>query len=358
MIAIVKPVGNYCNLRCSYCFYESTDQSIKEIMNEDIVIKLIREMSKLQPKGAKFIWHGGEPTLAGIDFFQTVVNSQKQFWPNGKVTNLIQTNATTITEEWARFFSENNFRVGVSIDGSEESHGLFRKKVGGRNSFRQVMRGIAILQNAELDLGFIQTITRDKLDNVKKDFTFFYEVLRAKSWANNVYFDPGCTNGIMKGQNVSADEWHSYLESVLDEWLMRDDPSLVVREIESIMYGALNKSPRECRFNGTCGNYICIESDGSAYPCDRFSGQSEYLWGNLNQSSLTAILGGAKRKEYIVRSRSSLINCKNCEWISACNNGCAHHRRGGIEGKYQYCEVMRKMLPRIKSLLGTCRGRR
>lgn len=157
---IVKVVGNYCNNRCGYCFYHGLDQASHKRMSFELLESFMRQHVKLVPGNLSFIWHGGEPLLAGLDFFQEVVRLQRLLVSQDRsVRNSVQTNGTLITDEWAVFFRENKFGVGVSLDGEVESHDRFRVTHTGRGTFNNTMRGIKILRKHGIKLSVIQTVT-------------------------------------------------------------------------------------------------------------------------------------------------------------------------------------------------------
>lgn len=350
MTAIIKPVGNFCNLRCDYCFYANREQSKYVCMTNDLLEKFMKEYFEFSYKNNIFIWHGGEPLLAGISFYEKVIFLQNKYGKDTKILNLIQTNATIIDKHWAKFFKKYDFRVGVSIDGCEQSHNAYRKYADNTGSFRAVLKGIKILQKYGVNIGYIQTLTRTKINFLKQDFNFFYNELKAKHWAINPYLDLQKFNTRIIEQDITDDMWYSYCKEIFKNWLKKNDSNLIIREIETLIQGAYGKRVKACRFNGSCGNYFCVEADGLIYPCDRFI-FLEYLWGDLKKQNLTFILNGDARKNFIEQTKVSLKYCGNCQWIGACNNGCAHHRVGGINGKFYYCNSMKKLFSETQKLL-------
>jgi sulfatase maturation enzyme AslB (radical SAM superfamily) len=147
-----------------------------------------------------FIWHGGEPLLAGLDFFKLVVRLQQQHVRNDqKLHSTLQTNGTLVTDEWAAFFAEHDFRIGVSIDGGPRSHDHFRRNFGGRGSFDGVRRGIEMLRRHGLEPGIIQTLTRDNLPRAAEDLSFFTDILKLRGWGTNTYLD---VEGITTAESI------------------------------------------------------------------------------------------------------------------------------------------------------------
>lgn len=344
MIAIIKPVGSFCNIRCSYCFYHHTDQSNAGIMSYALLDKFTKEYIHSSKRNKLFIWHGGEPTLAGLEYFRKVVELQDKYKQSGqKIRNAIQTNGTTINDRWAKFFQEHDFSVGVSIDGCFSSHGMFRKNKAGKNSFKRTYRGIKKLEDYGINVGFIQTLTSSRIPFLAQDFDFFYDILQSRKWAMGTYLDIEGLNQDMLDESLSNEELSYALKRTAELWFEKDDNRLIIRELENLLFGVLGKRPSNCHYNGSCGQYFCMEMDGKIYPCDRFSSQKMYCWGDLNRESLQEIWEGENRKKYLKAVNKFPVECKECKWFTGCHNGCPSHRIGGLSGHYFFCQSRKEM---------------
>jgi len=349
VVPIIKVVGDFCNLRCKYCFYNGRDQSIPHVMNDELLEKFLTEYIGLFLERLAFIWHGGEPLLAGLSFFHKIIRFQAENLRAGQaVQNFIQTNATLIDDEWANFFKVHNFKVGVSLDGNQKSHNRFRANRDGRGSFDEVIRGIVTLRKHGIQPGIIQTLTHNNIAHGKEDFCFFANTLGARNWGVNMYLDMGGINKVMSDQDISNGDLIRYLKACIDLWLEQDDPNLRIREIENFISGVLGKRSPSCAFNGSCTSYFCLEYNGEIYPCDRSSNCPCLLFGDLSQHSLSDILNGPARLKYIKRVNSIRPECAHCKWYNACHNGCAMQRIGGIDGKYYYCQTRRAIFPYLQ----------
>lgn len=346
---IIKVVGDYCNLRCWYCFYNARDQSTPCVMSDELLEKFIREYMELFSGNLKFIWHGGEPLLAGLPFFKKIINLQTKYLKNGqKIQNNIQTNGVLIDVNWAKFFKEYDFKVGISLDGAKESHNRFRKNGNNAGSFDSVTRGIKILRDHGVKLGIIQTVTRDNIVRAKKDFDFFSNALGVHGWGINIFLDIAKINKAMKHQSVSNKDLIAFLETYIDLWLGKNDCNLKIREIENFAAGVFGKTAFNCSFNGSCARFFCLDYDGKIYPCDRFSHNPEFSFGDLNRESFSGILNGFQRIKYAKDVISLHPDCAVCEWKNACHNGCAANRIGGIRGKYYYCETRKTIFSYLR----------
>lgn len=358
MVPIIKVVGDFCNLRCRYCFYNTQDQSTPQRMDEELLEKFLSHYLELFPGQLLFIWHGGEPLLAGLPFFKKIIELQERHRREGQtIRNAVQTNATLVDDMWAEFFKIHDFRVGVSVDGDKESHDRFRTNLGGRGSFNAVQRGVETLRQHGVHPGFIQTLTHSNTSHAREDFNFLANILGAKSWGVNEYLDVEGVNRAMLGQTISNEELTAFLKTYVDCWLEQDDAGLKIREIENFLAGVFGKRAPGCTFNGTCTSFFCLEYDGRIYPCDRLSNREDLLFGNLTEASLLEILNGSERLAYAEGVNRIHPDCAVCEWQAACHSGCTHHRVGGISGKYYYCETRKTIFAYLKKKVETLKNR-
>lgn len=349
---IIKVVGDSCNLRCGYCFYSTKDQLTSHVMSDELLEKCISEIIKFSNNKIIFIWHGGEPLLAGKDFFRNAVALQKKHKrEDQEIRNSIQTNATLVDNEWAKFFKDNNFRVGISLDGDKLSHDVFRKNSAGKGSFEKTFQGINVLRSHGIEPGIIQTITKDNISRCAENFSFFANTLRLKNWGINPFFGRVSFNEQMKNQGVLNEELAGFLKKCFDMWLHRGDPKLRIREIDNFLTGIFGKRAKLCIFNGNCASYICIDYDGKIYPCDRFSGRDDLLFGDLSKQPLEEVLQSDVRVNYARCVNVPHPDCAVCEWKLMCHNGCTHHRPDGVNGKYYYCAARKEFFAYLKEKL-------
>lgn len=345
---IIKVIGNRCNLRCGYCFYHNLDQTSGKRMSLKLLVSFMHQHIKLVHGNLSFIWHGGEPLLAGLDFFEEVVRLQKLLVPKDRpVRNSIQTNATLINDEWATFFKNNNFGVGVSLDGDEESHNRFRVTNTGLGTFNNVMRGIRILKEHNIRLSVIQTITQANACRVKENFRFFTDNINLNSFGINPYLDLQESNEHMSGQSLSNDVLTQIMKEYINLWLELDDANLRVREIDANLAGLHKRRACNCSFNGTCHAFYSVNHDGRIYPCDRLSGSDELCFGTLTRNTLKEILHSKKWQSFISMTRKLPSDCVLCKWKNSCNNGCTAHRIGGIDGKYFFCKSRKEVFDHL-----------
>jgi uncharacterized protein len=347
MLPVIKAVGNWCNLKCDYCFYYSKDQSRKTLMPSTILEKFIKEYLELFPGHVRFTWHGGEPLLAGIEFFEKIIEFQEKYRSGHQILNTVQTNGTLISDKWAQFFKDNHFRIGVSLDGNEACHGLFRKNRKGKNSFPQTIRGIKKLQKYNVPVGVLQVITSSNVNKINDNLDFFVNKLNIER-IGHIFYNKN-DNHLLKIDGANNDQLIEFYGSIIDFWLKKNEKDLEIREIENFIAGAMEKQASLCHFGGTCSSFFCLNYDGKIYPCDRLSDNPEFLLGDLSKQSLVKIFNSPERLKYIKRINYLTNDCLKCVWKNACHNGCFDCRKEN--GEYYFCQARKKTFARIKGII-------
>lgn len=352
-VPIIKAVGDACNLRCDYCFYNGMEQRLDRLMSTDLLAQFLQQYFALFSGELSFVWHGGEPLLAGVAFYKEVLRLQRYFAkPEDVVENKIQTNATLIDDDWAEFFKQNEFRVGVSLDGCRASHNRHRKNAGKYGTFDAVIRGIETLRRHGITPGIIQTVTRSGIDNISEDFRFFISSLRVNGWAVNLFTEDSSPQAVLCNEGLHNEDVRQLYEEMLRFWIHENNGNLCIREIENVIAGVTGHRAKSCSFNGTCANYFCLDDKGRIWPCDRLSTDARYLLGDLRNQNLQEILGGDAAAHHAERARRLSERCVSCRWRSACNNGCTAMRDPDT-GTFVYCNARKEMFNTLAALLNT-----
>jgi len=351
IVPIIKPVGNYCNLRCDYCFLQGDKQAQPRMMDPQLLADIIEQYAQIAGDRLRFIWHGGEPLLAGRAFYENVLHLQRRYarQDGRQVINQLQTNATLIDKGWTGLIKKHKFRIGVSLDGNAGNHNRHRRTIDGIGSFGTTMHGIVTLKQMGVPFGVIQVLTKGSHEYLREDFRFFTRELGLKRWALNPYCNPDGDG--LSAATLEPAEFAVYLLELLDLWLAADSEQLHIREIDNFFAGALGRRPKLCSYNGSCAGYLCIDWDGKVYPCDRFTGDPQYLLGDLARESLGAILESAAWHNWLALVKPLPAECRDCKWVQACHNGCADHRVGGPGGKYYYCATRKQLFARAAELV-------
>lgn len=352
---IIKVVGERCNLKCSYCYYNHINQvpDKSRIMSKSILESFISQYLSIFDGPIVFVWHGGEPMLAGLDFYRAVVSFEEKYKTNRHIiSNAIQTNGTLINKEWASFFKQHDFRVSLSIDGVNLIHDKYRVSSTGRGTSAIIEKAITILRENQVEPNVLQTVTKSSLTYLKQSFDYFANTLKLRNWGVNVFRDMEQTNPLMKDESLTNDDYYYLITTLFDLWIERNDPSLVIREIEDFALVAGGKTPDTCSMSGNCTSFITVNWDGTVYPCcDNIVSQPDVLSENLLNEKLIDILNSKHRLRLADRINSLPDSCKECEILYGCYNGCTYHRENGHN---PYCKANRDILRYFKDKLSQC----
>ncbi|MFC4802182.1 anaerobic sulfatase maturase [Neobacillus sp. GCM10023253] len=323
-----KTVSEACNLACDYCYYSGCGGQPGKIDKIDpaILEKFIKEYMVLTNGVASFAWQGGEPLLAGLDFFKQVVFLQAKYAPkNTIISNSLQTNATLITEEWAGFFKQYNFLIGVSLDGPKEVNDARRVTGHGKGSFDRVMRGIDYLRKHHVDFNILTVIHQDNVWRAKELMEFYQQ-----EGFSHVQFIP-CMDFRAQEPNkpgqylITPEQYGQFLCEAFDIWYNDGNPNRSVRFFDNILSAYLHQEAELCIHRQTCPKTLILEQNGDAYPCD-FYINDDYMLGNVGQDSLIDILNSPKYDDFLGLKPTLPEKCKSCEFLKLCHGGCPRNR--------------------------------
>ncbi|WP_208588569.1 anaerobic sulfatase maturase [Gracilibacillus suaedae] len=323
-----KTVSEACNLACDYCYYSRCGGRSGHIerIEDKVLENFIKEYMKASRGVVSFTWQGGEPLLAGLDFFKKVVALQAKYAPKRTIiSNSIQTNGTLINEKWAAFFKKYNFLVGVSIDGPEEINDQRRVTSTGKGSYQAIMKGIQHLREYEVDFNVLTVIHENNVHHAK-ELMMFYE----REQFDFVQFIP-CMD--FQSQNVdqpgvfhiSPREYGDFLCEAFDYWYNDGNPKISVRFFDNILAVFLGHQAELCVHREKCPKILILEQNGDAYPCDFFI-HEDYRLGNVNENSLAEIANHEKWDEFLDMKPNLPDKCKQCEFLSLCHGGCPRNR--------------------------------
>ena len=281
----IVEISTKCNLSCSYCF---ASRNKAGLMDRETVTKIITETAINNGKEAetKFIWHGGEPLLAGLEFFKYIVEIQAKLRDEGfKFTNAVQTNATLLDDKWIDFFLNNKFGVGSSIDGLPELHNRRRKTKKGEGTYNQVKNNIIRARSRGLKIGVICVVDQSCMEDIEAIYRNF-KALDIPFTMSPLTPNPGKKQKISP---LSPEQYTEVLIRLFDVWYNDESPLVQVNPPHSVLTGVLYGGlPLYCSADDSCfSKFISFLPDGSVYPCNRFAGYEEYYLGNVNQKSLS-----------------------------------------------------------------------
>ena len=326
-----KPVSDSCNLSCSYCYYHLSSSNKRQrnslVENDSFLKEYIQQHIEATTSGTVFFsWHGGEPMLAGIDFYKKAVELQRQFLPPGKkLLNGIQTNGTLLSDDWCQFLSDNNFIAGISIDGPGHLHNSYRKTKTGQDTFDKVFAGFRLLRQHKVTTEILCVVSACNEDYPIEVYRFFKQI-----GARFITFLPLVnqidTSGKADKMSVHAAAFGRFLIAVFDEWVQNDIGKIDVQIFEEALRSAFDNEHTLCIFKQNCGGVPVIESNGDFYSCDHFV-NNEFLVGNIEEHSLAELLDCKKQVSFgLLKSTTLPAFCKRCEVLKMCNGECPKNR--------------------------------
>lgn len=330
---MAKPNGALCNLNCEYCFYTSKmelyqDREIE--MSDEVLEEYTRQyINAMEIPEVTFAWQGGEPTLMGIEFFKKAIKFQEKYKkPGMQIYNTIQTNGTLLDKDWCEFFRENNFLVGISIDGPQDFHDAYRRDKKGNPSFDQVMHGLELLKKHEVEFNILSTVNRINADYPLEVYNFFKEEVGAKHIQFIPIVELEDSNGKIKvsDESVLPEQYGKFLSTIFDEWVRKDVGKVYVQIFDAALASWVDYPPAVCVFAPTCGTALIIEHNGDIYSCDHFV-DSEHLLGNIMEKSLKEMVISSFQLQFGQNKVDHLPQqCIECSVKFACQGACPKHR--------------------------------
>lgn len=349
LYVMVKSVGAACNLSCKYCYYLEKknlyDKKSLSSFDDTLLETFIRQYieAQTQPE-VLFIWHGGEPLLRPISFYQRALELQRKYGRDRQIDNCLQTNGTLLNDEWCEFFKKNNFLIGISIDGPQHLHDRYRTTVSGAATWHDVMRGIRLLQRHEIEWNALAVVNNVNANYPKEVYRFFREigcrhiqftpvVERHIERADALRLSPGMTAWASEWQTSGVTDfsvtpvlWGKFLCEVYDEWVTHDVGNIFIQLFDATLANWAGLPPGVCTMSTYCGHAAMLECDGTVYACDHFA-YPEYRLGNIRQQSITELMYGDRQKQFGRTKHDALpLQCRQCKFLFACNGECPKNR--------------------------------
>jgi uncharacterized protein len=327
----VKPSGSLCNLACRYCYYLEKKTSLQDaaaFMPDDLLEEyIVQHLAACPDEVIRFSWHGGEPTLLGLDFYRRAAALQRKYCPPGRIiANGMQTNGVLLDEAWGRFLAEEGFAVGLSLDGPEEVHDRHRLTKNGKPSFEQTMRGYDILKRHNVSTDILCVVSEANAARPLEVYAFFKRIeapyltfLPLVEKATEVGLD-------VSAETVPAEAWGEFLCAIFDEWVERDIGRVKIQIFEEAARTAFGQDHSLCIFRAVCGDIPVVEHNGDFYSCDHFVDPGHRL-GNIRETSLADLLESPAQRAFGQAKRDSLPRyCRECEVLSMCHGECPKNR--------------------------------
>lgn len=342
---LIKPGGSACNLACKYCYYLEKAELYggrQPIMDPDLLELYIKQyIEAVEHDVVEFCWHGGEPLMLGLDYFKRALKLQRKHSRGKTIHNSLQTNGTLLDENWCRFFSDNGFLVGLSIDGPKDIHDAHRVNRGGRPTFDRVVAGINLMNRLHVEYNTLSVVSRLSEGRGAEIYRFlrdelgsrFMQLLPAVDWL---------PSGELAPWSVSSEGFGQILCDVFDEWVRHDVGRSYVQIFDVTLSQLCGLPSGICTMGETCGEGLAVEHNGDVYPCDHFV-WPEYRLGNIRETSLAELFDSEKRLKFALFKRNDLPpECLKCGHYHLCHGGCPGHRTAEARGgKNALCKGLR-----------------
>lgn len=348
---LIKPASSLCNLRCRYCFYadeaRNREKASTGLMGEETAALLLREAyGAVGPRGfVTFAFQGGEPTLAGLDFFRRFTARARETKPPGVgISFSIQTNGTMLNEEWARFFQKEDYLVGVSLDGFPDLHNLYRLDAEGNDTWNRAAKNAALLKKTGVRVNALCVVTAQCARSAQKA----YQSLK-KAGFDYLQFiaclDPMGEERGGRPWSLTPEAYGQFLCELFDLWY-RDwerGEYRSVRLFDDYVHLLLNDGGSTCATCGQCGGYLVVEADGTVYPCDFFA-LDQWRLGTLGEQSLSDMLESDAYRRFMDLGAEKPGECNPCPGRMLCNGGCKNDWvRAADENHNYFCSAFRRL---------------
>jgi uncharacterized protein len=333
---LAKPTGAICNLNCKYCFFLTKEKlypDSKFRMSDELLEEYIKQIIESQDTPEVAIaWQGGEPTMMGIDFFRRSIELEKKYQkPDTTISNTMQTNGILLNDEWCLFFKENNFLIGLSLDGTKELHDYYRVDKGGHGTFDKVVKAARLMQKYNVDFNILATVHSKNAEHPLEVYRFFRDELKA----NFIQFIPiverDNPTGYQEGnkvtdRSVTAKQWGNFLITIFDEWVKKDVGEVYVQMFDAALASWYGHPPSMCIFAPTCGTALTMEHNGDFYSCDHFV-EPDYFLGNILTKKMSDMVVSEKQVKFGKDKSDALPKfCLDCKVKFACQGECPKNR--------------------------------
>lgn len=346
---MVKVVGPVCNLDCDYCYYLEKDalypgksfQLSSFRMDEVVLEKFIREYIVSQPQErVEFVWHGGEPTLLGLEYFRKVLELQQKYADGKVIANVLQTNGTLIDDRWAAFLAEHDFLCGLSIDGPKKFHDNHRRFLNGRGSWEKAVECACIFRKHGVEFNTMSVVNASNSKEPIAVYEFLKEIgsrfMQFSPIVERIALDEQEKLSIVDNQyaketalmreNVDAVDWGNFLCRIFDRWVKSDVGRCYVNWFDNTLAAYAGQLPSLCSMAPYCGCSLAVEHNGDVYCCDHFV-FPEYRLGNLCEQNIAEMAKSDQQLFFEQRKKDSLsTRCRSCAYLSACGGDCPKNR--------------------------------
>ena len=353
---MVKPIGSACNLDCHYCYYRDKSEiygNAMPRMSEELLETYIRQyIQGASQQTITFCWHGGEPLMAGLPFFRKAMELQRKYAGDKVIENTLQTNGILVNDDWCAFFKDNNFLVGLSLDGPEDIHDAFRHDCGGAPTFARVMKALELMNRTGVDFNILSTVNARSEGRGAEVYKFLrslnrymqflpvVEYVRQRPGKRPLIVSPDEEDAVEAPWSVSAKGYGQFMCDVFDEWVKYDVGNWFVQLFDVTLANWCGVQPPLCAFGEVCGDGMVVEHNGDVYSCDHFV-YPEYCLGNIMTGELADMYRSEDQQSFGRDKRDALpLECKRCNYYFLCHGECPKHRFGYAKNGEPYMNVL------------------
>lgn len=349
--ALIHPTWA-CNLHCLYCYSGKSDVfgKMSAYVLRNTLFQLAEHNHKFQR--TKIIWHGGEPTLMGQEFFETVLQIQNEFGERHTFVNLLQTNCTAISPRFMDFLIKNKFNVGTSLDGNKSLHDSQRVNKAGEGTHESVASTIEYFRSHGCSVNSLAVMTANTLKNLDE----FYEFIRSQS-EYSIKINPLIYAGYACDHNnlsISPEQYGHAMIYLFDRWIDEEEGHFNIEPLAEMLIALTSGNVKTCAFSGNCLDFfIGIDYSGNITPCGKWA-ESDFCLGNINDTTLSQALQSPNAKLFREKREIALGLCKGCKYLHICNGGCPHNSymiNQDITVKDFYCEAYRIIFQHIEKVV-------
>ena len=328
---LIKPASSQCSMVCDYCFY--CDEASKRetpsygMMSEETIRNIIKKTLFRASSDVCFAFQGGGPTLRGLPFFQKVIEFEQRYNRNGvKISNTLQTNGLCIDESWCTFFRDNHFLIGISVDGTQETHDLCRHTKGGGPTYERVLESTQMFDEYQVEYNILTVVNAYTASRIRE----IYGDYKKKGWKLQQYIaclDPLGEEGKQTPWSLTPELYGEFLSTLFDMWYKdwRRGKAPYIRDFENYIGILMGYVPEACSQRGVCTVQGVVEADGSVYPCD-FYVLDEYRLGNFYENRINGFFENERAWLFINESKKVSDVCKACKYYVLCRGGCRRTR--------------------------------
>lgn len=347
---MAKPTSYQCNLDCDYCFYlekerffttKNQNRGKEKIthMSDEVLRNYVKSYIAGQDAPVvEFAWQGGEPTLAGLDYFKKAIEYQKKYANDKEIYNCLQTNGVLLNDEWARFLKEHDFLVGLSIDGPEELHDHYRPLKGDKPSFQKVMKAVEVLKKHDVKFNTLTVVNDVNVEHPVKVYNFLksigsqfhqyipiVEQLEVDTTDPQLIFPKSRTEKKLTPFSVDGSKYGEFMVGIFNEWVKQDVGRVFVQLFDNALAAWAGEEPNVCVYRKECGDAMVIERNGDIYSCDHYV-YPEYKLGNVMDGKIHKVVTNKLQTKFGKDKANVGMHCESCAYRHACNGGCPKHR--------------------------------